>query len=540
MRTPVPGWPESGSYPSDGSAEPRTWDAGTAESLERGKRLFERGAVASVKVSGGAVIAYVADTERYRVTASLLSGGAKRDCTCKKNACEHIAAVLLYVSQNPDSIRTGRTKRGPGVKSILKNASAESLREFLELAMKRDKDLRSQFMAYHGVKGNRNYREEIDRVYARGYRSDGYYARVNLGPFFKTAKAMANGAGYAEALRIYAAMADAVESNMEKIDDAEARYDNYFAKAAEGMADCINGQKLEHGQKRQHISHLFDLAKSDAPYFIEYCADALKNVCTDRQDLLYWKGLLEPILADRMRRKRDISNETLTSMQIHILDKLGDPSCGEAYLKNYRSNIHVCLQYIEYLKGSDLDRAKSVADEGIGMFPCRAMLDAALQLYHDGEPRRVILLETLFCSTDMWSYYNSLTKSSDNRQDAVESVLDRLRRMGNLKTLVGVLLREGHNDRAVSEVVSAGSLDLLGTYHDPLCMQYPDRYYAAYRKLLEGADPGRDGKDYRRFGDHLRLMKSVPGHVFEFQKFIDSIRKEFPRRPALLAELDSV
>ena len=525
-------------------AEHEIADICTEESFERGKRLHARGRVSSARISGGAVTAYVADTERYRVMTPLPPGSAKHSCTCGcsgKRACEHVAAALLYISERFEGVPKSGAGRGTGVKSVLRSASHESLREFLEIAMKGNKDLRSQFLAYFGADTNRNYRGEIDREYARAYRRDDYYVKADLSPFLKTAKTMEREGGYAEALRIYTAVAEAVEDNMGRTYEYGERYYRYFVRAVEGMANCISGQELEHSRKREYISYLFERAmKVNMDYLDDSYEGALRKICSDRQDLLYWKSLLEPSLPVKIRNGYDSRGAMLVNMQTHILEELGDPSREEVYLRNYRTDVDVCIRYVEYLKGLDPGKAIQVAEEGMRLFPGRNAMDAAVQLYGEDDPRRAALLEGLFCATHEWSYYDMLLKSSGDRQGAVESVLTSLRRRGDLGVLVGALLREGDYDRAVSEAVSAGSLELLEMYHDQLCERYPGKYYAAYRGMLEGADPGRDSQDYRKFGVHLRRMRSVPGHEREFREFVGSIKEEFRRRPSLMAELDSL
>ena len=525
-------------------AEQEIRDICTAESFERGKRLHGRGRVLSARISGGAVTASVGDTEACRPKAPLPPGSAECGCTCGyggKGACEHVAAALLYASENFDSLAGGRAARQAGVKSILKGASREDLRGFLDLAMKRDKDLRNRFLAYFLDDTNRNYREEMDREYTRSCERGDYYAKVDMRPFFETARIKEKRGGYAEALRIYKAISETMDANMEKLDDSGERYSNYFVKAVRGMIGCINAQDLEHAEKREHISYLLERTiKCSVDYFDYHYGEALKGICSGRQDLLYWKGLLEPILPERVRGSEDYESSKLVNMYLYTLEGLDDPSREEICRKNYRADMEVCLRYVEYLKGPDPGRALQVAEEGMRLFPCSETRDAAVWLYGEGDSRRLALLEGLFCETREWRYYDALLESAEDRRRTRESVLGRLRSLGNFGALVDVLLREGDYDRAVSEVASAGSLELLESYHETLCGRYPGEYHAAYRSMLGEADPGRDSQDYRKFGDHLRKMKSVPRYEREFREFVDSIREEFPRRPSLLAELDSI
>ena len=516
----------------------------TAESFERGKRLHGRGGVLSARISGGAVTASVGDTETYHPRASLPPDSTGHGCTCGyggKGACEHVAAALLYVSENFDSLAGGRAARQAGVKSVLKGASREDLREFLDLAMKNDKDLRNRFLAYFLAETGRNYREEMDREYTRSCERGDYYAKVDMRPFFETARIKEKRGGYAEAIRIYRAVSEAVDANMERLDDAGGRYSNYFVKAVRGMTHCINEQELGHPEKREHISYLLERTlKCSVDYFDYHYEEALRGICSGRQDLLYWKGLLEPILPERVRGSEDYESSKLVNMYLYTLEGLDDPSREEIYRRNYRADMEVCLGYVRYLKGQDSGKALQVAEEGAILFPCSETHDALVWLYGEGDSRRRSLLERLFFETRERRYYDALLESSGDRGKTRESVLQSLRSRENFETLVGLLLSEGDYDRAVSEVVSAGSLRLLESHHKTLCGRYPEKYHAAYRSMLGEIDPGRDSQDYRKFGDHLRKMKSVPGHEREFGEFVESIRREFPRRPALLAELDSL
>ena len=510
----------------------------------RGQEYYKQGMVKSVRVSNGFITAHVVETEKYRVKASLLLGNPRHDCTCRYDGagiCEHIVAVLLYASENLAGLPRGGTGKKVGIKGVLNGASHAELREFLESAMARDKNLRKQFMAYFGADTRRNYREEMDAAYSRAYSTDVYEARVNLGEFFDAARMKEKGGSLDEAVRIYTDISEVVAANMERIYDSSGRYDRYFFKAVRGMTDCINGQSLEHQQKRVHISYLFERAVSfDPPEFEECYQDALEGICTDRQDLEHWKSLLEPILPDRIRGNEDYAAAKLVNMQVHLLEGLEDDSLDGAYLKHYRSDPDVCLGYINHLKRSDPSKALQVAEEGMRLFPYVMIRDAAVWLYGDADPRRSELLEGLLCDTLEWRYYDALMESSGNRQETLESVIQSLRRRRNAAALVAVLLREGKYDRAISEVVASKNLDLLEAYHGDLCERYPAKYHTAYKDLLEETDVGRAKKHYKKFGEHLRKMKSVPGHEQGFEEFLASLKEEFRRRPSLLEELKSV
>ena len=191
--------------------------------------------------------------------------------------------------------------------------------------------------------------------------------------FFEKTKKCQKSKSYSEAAKICQAVSEGIASNMDYIDDSNGYYTDVFVKMLKEMVYNVNKAKLNHLQKRQYISYLYDqFIYREPDYFNEFYHEALKTVCITKNDLEYWKMLHEPAVPCKLPKHKftkHYANSTLVEMQADILEGLGDPSLEDLYKKHYRHSSSICEMYIKMLAGTNKTKMQSIRKEGVSLFP---------------------------------------------------------------------------------------------------------------------------------------------------------------------------
>jgi hypothetical protein len=162
------------------------------------------------------------------------------------------------------------------------------------------------------------------------------------------------------------------------VDDSDGYYSGEFHYAVEEFAKCLKEAGLKHEEKRGYIDYLSNkYLESDPDFFQEIYEQALEQVCTSKEDLEYWKKLLEPhlpkTLPDRDKNYHEYCNALgFLTMQANILEGLGESGKEELYKilqKYYREDEDLFFSYLKLLeKGGKTDQAIKIAQEGLELF----------------------------------------------------------------------------------------------------------------------------------------------------------------------------
>lgn len=438
--------------------------------------------------------------------------------------------------------------RRKDVTRILDATTGDQIREFLAKEMENNEELLERFTAVFGIRQSRrtDYRAMAESMYkkaTRGYRDPVPYDRnIDFGKITRLARAYMDGKDYEEAIRAYRELSEVIAKNMDMVDDSDGYYGDCFADAIRGMAECINGQGVI---KEQHITYMFEKFTLDSSdYFVDHYEEALYAICTDADDLAHWGRLLEPHVPDTIP---DGDNDwyehsvalRLIMMKIVILEGTGDDRLTKVLAKHYRDDHKICAAYIKHMRERDRQAALSIAEEGVRMFPTGMEIEAILHsLYKKTDPRFAESAERIFLRDGSWKHYDELKKVSRDWDSKLESIIEKLRRMGNYQLLIRVLFRERRTDEAVWLVLQSNSLLILEAHHSKVCELQPEECHAAYKRHIDlDAKGARNRLAYHSIQLHLRMMKSVPGHEKEFEEFVAYLRKRHARQPAFLDEI---
>jgi len=543
----------------------------TCDSFDRGIQYFKEGRVQKLNLSGGVVNAMVKGTRRYRVKIEI-DHYLMSTCTCPydyEGYCKHIVAALLALAEDYQRTISRGEAEEKRIASALQGIDAERLRDFLKKEFVRNKAVQSHFMIYaageveRGEKSVRDYKKEIDAL-IEDASEDGYVEyrnEIDFNAFMDLAERYTEKENFVEAAKVYQALSEVMAEKMDKVDGSFDYYADRHWEALQYLPHCVNSMERE--SKSGYLDYLFDKFMGKEPdYFQDDYDEALRKICTTKDDLEHLKKLLSPCLPNSLPDSKEDWNRyydsrVLLDMQVFVLEglaKLGDEESRrglhELFKRNYLKNEGFCLLYSERLeKDGMIDEAIKVAEEGIQAFQPRLARRLRLFLsrhYETLSPEKhKENLKMLFLQTIDWSFYEKLKKMSGEQWNSVlrEMVEHFSSRNGDGRfeertTIIEIYLREDMFEAALKEALARKSLRILSMYYRHLAEKFPTNYFNAYRELLLTFADARMGRDhYRKVVSELEKMKAIKGFDKEFEKYVEMLREMYARRPAFIDEM---
>ncbi len=542
----------------------------TEESYSRGVEYLNEGRVRELGVSGSIANAMVRGTRNYRVEIDL-DHDFSSTCTCPydfEGYCKHIVATLLALSKDYEGIVKSSETEKDEINSVLESMDAGQLRDFLKRES-RDKTVKRNLLIFAtgetkaGGRSVDEYKKDISELYDTS--GDGYIEygnEIEFSEFVDLADRCLKKKNFPEAARVYHALSEVIAENMDSVDDSDGYYGERFWEAIRGLSSCVNSMRRD--EKLGYISYLFQkFTKMEPDYFQEGYDEALRLVCTGRDDLLQLKKLLAPRLPRSLPdSKRDWSgyyeSSVILDMQAFTLDGLANLGDGESRKELYellqRYYLHdeeFCLLFSERLeKDGRVDEAIKVAEEGLRTFPAGVTTELKLFLnkhYETRSPERYREnLKILFFEELDWSYYEKLRKlSGDQWSSVLQEILKHFSSNpkrdyddGDGTILIEIYVREKMFDSALKEILARRSLRVLSRYYKRLSERYPGDYFNAYRELLiPYADAGMGRDRYHEVALQLKKMKAIKGFERDSREFVDILRQRYAKRPAFLDEI---
>ncbi len=544
----------------------RIRDLCTEQSYQRGMRYYQEGRVKIMDASSSRIVATVIGTQSYRVEIDLDKFSA--DCNCPydfEGYCKHIAATFLAIDNEQEKVNrmmNESSQKLTGMQALLENAEPNALKDFLRRELEAQPALRARFMACFAAicegKNLFDYKDEIDSIFddAEEHGFIPYGAEVDFAPFEDLAEIYFQKDDFMEAAKIYQALTEKIAEKMDNVDDSDGYHSDKFSDFLDAFVECILQADLEIDAKREYIDYLFNrYLLKDPDYFQDDYYDALKELCTSKEDLEYWKTLLMPHLQERLPDKeqdwsRYYHAKELISMQLHLLHRLKETTEFYALMKqHYRSSSDFCLQYAkQLLEDGDRTKAIQIAEEGTALFPdhlSKDLRDFLSEKYRETDPDnyKQQLLSLFFISGE-WNYYERLKAAETEREwkETIDKILAHFAgdRYGRGR-LIEIYLREQMHDAALRKVMAQKSIQSLRTYHRRLADQYPKEYFGAYKELIVPYAECRMGREhYRDVASILKEMKGIKGFESEVREIVEQLRRDNRRKPAFIDEMKAL
>ena len=158
---------------------------------------------------------------------------------------------------------------GGEVRAILRGATADQMRRFLEKEMARDATVLDRFSHVTGITRARrtDYRPRIAALFGRAdsqVESRGRADKADFGGIAKAAKAFEKAGDRGEAARIYIQLCDAISANIKTSFDSGGHYEAWYARSVRMLGECarkMDGEK----ERRAVLSRMVDICIDNDP-----------------------------------------------------------------------------------------------------------------------------------------------------------------------------------------------------------------------------------------------------------------------------------
>ena len=208
------------------------------------------------------------------------------------------------------------------VRGILKGATADQMRRFLEKEMIRDAAVLDRFSHVTGITRARrtDYRPRIAALFSKAdsqVEGRGWADKVDFGGITKAAKAFERAGDRGEAARIYLQLCGAMSSNIKKSFDSGGHYEAWYARVVRMLGSCARGMDDE-GERRAVLSKMVDICvKNDPANYDEEYDEALLDALSTAGDAEYVVGVVGKMLPRRqVSRKGRITASEYRAMTI--------------------------------------------------------------------------------------------------------------------------------------------------------------------------------------------------------------------------------
>ncbi|MCE2497416.1 MAG: hypothetical protein J4F28_00165 [Nitrosopumilaceae archaeon] len=474
--------------------------------------------------------------------------------------------------------RRRASKKHKSVETIISIISPDDMADFLRLEMNSDPDMRGRFVDYFAlrraakkateekgedeaakkariIRNEKTYRQHYDNVTAlyeavvKKYGSLDARKRVKFDRFEKDARARIKSGDRTGAAAVYRAVAEATADIMPKADPDDTFYYNAFARALHRLASCYGSKKAGFGLKKEGISMIFEmLRKKSANVGTDPYIDELVEFCNgNRQKLEYLRDLASRALPAKAPPKEDGAAHRVAvgvaALLADVLTSLDDPSTEDVLEAYHMENDHTCAAYVRALAKRDRKAAQRLLDGAVGPYSYTILAEAALEVYDEGSPAHLRLLENMYVGSASAEYYERLRSTHPNWDEYRDAALDNLARYSYHKyLLIQALLIEGMWERAAEAISDADDIRLLIDFHDDLVRAAgPADAYAACRDIIEGyLAYALERKKYALACEAIKKMAGIPGHAEDTRRFIAGIRHKHSGRRALLEEIRKV
>lgn len=485
--------------------------------LERGVDYFRSGRVDHVWFEGDVLCATVAGSWDY-TTKVWTDGELKWECDCPYDGwcCKHVVAVLYqFLNQKKEFLKEKREEEEKlsAIGDQLMEVPSGALVEMIMKLIRANRDARLKLL--------KMLENESESEFIYVHRFEELWREID--PIIDRFGDYGGGPEEEEEL---------VFKNLEEI------------------VSMFNEGKLPQDVKMEFMADLLHYYILDNSGLEDMLKEALFDIAVDRSE---WEFIIEKLQKDRFESHKNLI------IKIYR-DKLRD---DENYLRERHQKLKSGLDYYDlsqfwYRKG-EVDKAVEVAKEGLEKCEGRGidLIDFLFNYYRGRDYSQALKYAVLkFEDRPSYSRYKELEKfcKKEDWAQIETECLEKLKE-GDLakvhwdkkeynKVLEYVL---GRKDDTVAEPFKRfvwGFFEDREKFADKLTDIYPNEILEFYKELVQREINKKERKSYRKAAAYAQKVK----HIFiyelekpeEWKKYIQSIRDDHPKRPALQDEFSEL
>lgn len=558
-----------------------------------GLSIHNKGEVIKTYVTKNNLTAVIKSDQTYHVDIDYRETNFDYSCTCDVSVfsyqvCQHVIAAFIYLKNNFDDLLEEEASRLDSIKYFMDCVKPNEALKFFNTYMSANPLVMEKFIKqFHleDVHPPRDYAAQLNRMYLNARKNDD--GRIDFGSMFAEARERQKRKEFSESTKMYREISKAIRGNMGTFNDKDGYHVDCCIEALENMVDSIVMEGLSHQDKQFHIKDILnEFLKLNDQQIMQYYYNAMGNICTDTEDLLFLEGLLAPYLANPKLAyavKPDMSGSSIKTvyktvqnmlglpattpyrvksgasalsskpvpsasvirkerlagivwMQAHILEETGRTDDALTLLEKHATlSKDLCIRYLYLIKNTSSGSvmttmtttiASRKALKAVDEFPKdRHVMDAALELLPIDSKDYAALLKKLLVTTSDTDYADRLKKCFLDWNDNIDDLLNTVKKISPSKA-VEICVNDDMYDKALDILESAGSMSLFYTFHSKFAKKEPERFATAYCKALEkSAKTCSSEADYRHIEKSLAKIRMIPGSDEQYGKLVKTITK---------------
>lgn len=548
--------------------------------LKRGLSYFKKGHVISFdEITQGEYEAVVIGTDEYLVRLKVKSRNViENSCTCPYDmgsVCKHIVAVLFYMQQEELGLkpadkeqakRKAKSKKktvSEQVDEILDKLSHDDLKKFLKELTLNDPSFRRLFLANFMFKFTAEspalYSQQIKAILKNAMGRDRYiqWSRVaSVGNavyrFLETAMKHEDEGNYLSAIYICEAVAVEMLRAFEIADDSDGDIGGNI-DAAFDILGSISTKELPEEVRL----YLFEQCKF---HYLKgtfngwdwhlYLLDIATRLAVSDKEASDIFSLLE------IPGESNYYNDQIVKMRYDLIRKMKGEEAAEKFAEQNLDNSDLRRKSLDKaLKEKQFDKAIILASDGIDLDlknkPGLAMewYDWLLRISLTQKDKPKIIEYARFLFIDGFrhdqDYYGILKKNIagsdwDNFVEGLIKELSSSKGRSRIDVIAKIYITEQWWERLLKLITDDPSIHKIQSYESYLADKYPNEVALLYEKgVLSYMERASDRGHYKDACRILRRMIKL-GARDRVISLVEKFRKEYPRRVALMDELDKV
>jgi len=550
--------------------------------LERGLSYFKKGKVIEqTEISKGEYEFIVMGSDRYVVRLSIKENIVKDyvcDCPYDRGAvCKHVAASLFFLQQDvlglnqkPEKTKAKTEKKTAKPKSVMEKVnellgvlSYDDIKQFIREKAGQDSDFRNMFFTAFAHKSSEESKEfyvkQVSSILSKGIGREGFidwsavrYVGKAVGELLTTAQKYYDNKNYKSAIYICCAVMEEMTDALQYADDSNGDIGGSIDIAYDILFNIVIENQEE------------DLRR----LLFEYCVTSFKEKIFSDWDWHFgmlnmavkiFKGEEEANRITSLLEKEQLSEydeSNSQSIKLEIIEKTKGKDEAEKYIEQNISNFEFrCKVIKKAIAKKNYENAISLAKDGIAQDkterPGRVKywIEYLLNIAErQNDSKKIIEYAKVLFKDDNTSekdYYALLKKNvqPEKWNEFVEGLINDLfkNKYGwNSDRINDIYIREGWWERLYESVKEHPTLSNIQYYEKYLKEDFKEEIISLYESgILNFLKGNVDRGNYKEACRYLRRMIKL-GAREKVNEIIEHLRKEYPRRPALLDELNKV
>lgn len=544
--------------------------------LARGLSYFKGGAITGFSViSTGEYEAIISGSEKYSVHLKILNNTiVEYNCDCPYDmgpVCKHLVAVIFYLQEDklklnkPNFTIPKKEKKksvSQQVQELLKEISHKELIDFVQKNSIKDKKFRNYFLASFGHlsqdQSKEFYQKQIHSILQTAAGRDGWIGRTEMKyvvnttqPLLENAEKYLAGNNFENVFYISTALLEEMTGAFQYGDDSSGDL-GYFVESTMELLSKLVQEKLPKMLKQE---------------IFEYCISSFKEKLFEGWD---WHIGILRIAAELIDEENDADTiltcldningkyerEYAQSFKLDLLRKFKNEKEVETYTNKHISNSSIRTSEIEKaFKSKNFERVIELSEGGIkcdkqdkpGLvkFWYNWLLKVAQAQKNTAkiiEYSRFLFIDNFHPEQD---YYQILKENieDENWHPFLEEIIKEITpktRWTYLELTRKIYINEEWWDRLFLMLKQNLSLENIQQNEKYLSKDYSSELLELYsERIINYVEKFVGRNHYQTACRYLRRMKKLGGNE-QVNDLIESFRKQYPQRKALMDELNRV